>query len=210
MSSRWPGWPSRTIATIYPALAASRLRRSMASATSEIEPLGEASSSSKICTRASSTGAHAPGVEGHRSEHPPGQLLAIVGRPAPARAPSCTVSARSISPRAPHPPGGEELTTMSGRAWLMSETGKSRLRLSVPSSAAGVQCARERDVPGLIQGRSRKEMEKSAPPFARRGGLTSRATHRPGELSGGEQQRVAIARALALGPKLVLADGTHG
>src|SRR5437763_9880131 len=58
-------------------------------------------------------------------------------------------------------------------------------------------------MPGLIQGRTKRDMEGPARALLDEVGLAERTLHRPGELSGGEQQRVALARALVLAPKLL-------
>ncbi|MBW4053804.1 MAG: ABC transporter ATP-binding protein [Proteobacteria bacterium] len=65
-------------------------------------------------------------------------------------------------------------------------------------------------MPALIARIPRQKARESAASLLEDVGLGQRMTHRPGELSGGEQQRVAIARALVLGPELLLADEPTG
>ena len=65
-------------------------------------------------------------------------------------------------------------------------------------------------IPAFIAGRSRKDAEKAATELLTDMGLGDRLTHKPSELSGGEQQRVAIARALINRPAVLFADEPSG
>jgi lipoprotein-releasing system ATP-binding protein len=65
-------------------------------------------------------------------------------------------------------------------------------------------------LPALIKGISIEESKKEGARLLNMLGLEDRATHKPNELSGGEQQRIAVCRALINHPKIIFADEPSG
>ena len=141
----------------------------------------------------------------------PGQILAIVGQSGAGKSTLLhCVGTLDLPTSGRIRLGKEELTTMSNSRLAAVRNRDVGFVFQFHHLLPEFTALENVMIPGMIQGRSKKEMEKRAKALLDEVGLSHRSTHRPGELSGGEQQRVAIARALALDPKLLLADEPTG
>ena len=115
-----------------------------------------------------------------------------------------------------HPDGGEVYIDSVATSH-MSDTARTRIRRTdigfvyqfhhlLPEFSAVENVM----LPQMIRGLKRAEAQTRAAELLSYLGLKERLTHRPAELSGGEQQRVAIARAVANAPRILLADEPTG
>jgi lipoprotein-releasing system ATP-binding protein len=141
----------------------------------------------------------------------PGQTVALVG---PSGAGKSTLL--HIAGLLEHPDGGDVFVDGVATSGL-SDAARTRIRRMdmgfvyqfhhlLPEFSAVENVM----MPQMIRGLGRGEARKRASELLDYLGLGHRLTHRPAELSGGEQQRVAIARAVANAPRVLLADEPTG
>src|SRR6266545_2357733 len=141
----------------------------------------------------------------------PGQSLALV---APSGSGKSTLL--HIAGLLEHPDGGEVYLDQVATS-LLSDADRTRIRrvdmgfvYQFHHLLMEFSAVENVILPQMIRGLSRQEATRRAADLLGYLGLKERLTHRPAELSGGEQQRVAIARAVANAPRILLADEPTG
>lgn len=105
---------------------------------------------------------------------------------------------------------GHELSTLSNKNLSLFRNLKIGFIFQFHHLLAEFNALENVCIPAFIAGKPRGEAEKRATELLELLGLVDRLTHKPNQLSGGEQQRVAVARALINNPALVFADEPSG
>ncbi len=105
---------------------------------------------------------------------------------------------------------GEEITTMGPERLAMFRNRKIGFVFQFHHLLPEFTALENVMMPALIQRLPRASAARRANDILKRVGLAHRLTHKPSQMSGGEQQRVALARAMVLEPALLLADEPTG
>jgi lipoprotein-releasing system ATP-binding protein len=105
---------------------------------------------------------------------------------------------------------GEEAASLSGAARTVMRRDRLGFVYQFHHLLPDFNAVENVELPQLVRGEQRAAATRRAETLLTALGLGHRLTHKPSQLSGGEQQRVAVARALANRPALVLADEPTG
>ena len=146
-------------------------------------------------------------IDGLDVDARPGELSVLLGASGCGKTTLLSVLAAILRPgRGSVRLDATEVTRLHGRA--LNEYRRHRVGIVFQSFnlIPSLTAAENVQVPLRAARRGRRFARQRAAELLAEVGLATRQSHRPGELSGGEQQRVAIARALALDPPLLLAD----
>lgn len=141
----------------------------------------------------------------------PGEFLAVMGRSGSGKSTLLHILGGLDWPSSGRVLWGErDLTTLSAPE-LASWRGEHVGFVFQSFNLMPTLTARENvELPLLLRGVSPNERRMWARERLEQVGLAERASHKPAELSGGEQQRVALARALVSDPAMILADEPTG
>ena len=101
---------------------------------------------------------------------------------------------------------GEDITQLSANKRADLRRGTIGFIFQFFALIPGLSAYENIELPLLLSGSNGKQRKERVAELLQSVGLSERASHRPDQMSGGEQQRVAIARALATKPILILAD----
>jgi lipoprotein-releasing system ATP-binding protein len=105
---------------------------------------------------------------------------------------------------------GEDLISMRGKALAKFRNGKIGFIFQFHNLLPEFTALENICIPGYLSRSNNGQVEKKADEIMERLGISDRKTHKPSELSGGEQQRVAVARAMINEPAIIFADEPSG
>ena len=146
-------------------------------------------------------------IDGLDIDARPGELSLLLGASGCGKTTLLSVLAAILRPhRGSVRLDATEVTRLSGRALNDYRRHRVGIVFQAFNLIPSLTAAENVQVPLRAAGTGRRDARRRAAALLGEVGLGGRQSHRPGELSGGEQQRVAIARALALDPPLLLAD----
>ena len=155
--------------------------------------------------------AHVTALSGISLQVPAGQFLAVMGASGSGKSTLLHLMAGLAAADEGHVLiNGQDLTTLNDRELTLFRRRSIGLVFQAFNLIPTLSAEENIALPLMLDGRKPEEIAAKVEELLSRLGMSSRRTHRPDALSGGEQQRVAIGRALVADPAVILADEPTG